>query len=197
MSSTSDSKSIPVPPPPPPPPPQYRRTEVKLRSTPLSQHFFTQTPKARGPAPTGPYFFYGSLLDPCILVEILGLDTEPELRPAYLEGFASKLWGQYPALVESPDSVVEGAVYNVQTVVDAQKLADYETRNYTPVARDIRYSDGRFPTQQAGHVFVFDGNPTDLSEGTFDLRVWLKRVGRQEALDKLDARKSGKGNFSH
>lgn len=122
-----------------------------------------------------------------MLVEILGLDTEPELRPAYLEGFTCKLWGQYPALVESPDSVVEGAVYNVQTVVDAQKLADYETRNYTPVARDIRYSDGSFPTQRAGHVFVFDGNPTDLSEGTFDLRAWLKRVGRQEASDKLDA----------
>jgi len=127
-----------------------------------------------------------------MLVEILGLETEPELRPAYLEGFACKLWGQYPALVEVPGSVVEGAVYNVQTVADAQKLADYETRNYTLVARDIRYSDGKSPAQQTGHVFLFDGNPKDLSEGTFDLRVWLKQVGRQEALDKLDARKLGK-----
>lgn len=90
-----------------------------------------------------------------MLVEILGMDTEPELRPAYLEGFACKLWGQYPALVEEPDSVVEGAVYIVQTVADAQKLADYETRNYTPVVRDIRYSDGRSPAQQAGYVFLF------------------------------------------
>lgn len=90
-----------------------------------------------------------------MLVDILGMDMEPELRPACLEGFACKLWGQYPALVEEPDSVVEGAVYIVQTVADAQKLADYETRNYTPVVRDIRYSDGRSPAQQAGYVFLF------------------------------------------
>lgn len=67
----------------------------------------------------GPTSIDGSLLDPCMLVESLGLDTEPELRPAHLEGFVCKLWGQYPALVESPDGVMEGAVYNVQTVGDA------------------------------------------------------------------------------
>jgi hypothetical protein len=95
--------------------------------------------------------------------------------------------------VEESDSVVEGAVYILQTVADAQKLADYETRNYTPVVRDIRYSDGQSPAQQAGYVFLFTGNPNDLSEGTFNLKVWLRRMGRQAALDKLDSQKSGKG----
>lgn len=57
-----------------------------------------------------------------MLVRILGLDTEPELRPAYLGGgVVCKLWGQYPALVEEPDSGVEGAVDNVQAVADAHR----------------------------------------------------------------------------
>lgn len=126
-----------------------------------------------------------------MLVEILGLETEPELRPAYIEGFASKLWGQYPALMMDGAAVhrVEGAVYDVRSVEDAEKLAVYETSNHTTVSCDIRYLDGKDPGKQVGHVFVFDGNPRDLSEGIFDLRVWLKRVGRLAALQKLDARK--------
>jgi hypothetical protein len=39
------------------------------------------------------------------------------------------------------------------------------------VARDIRYSDGESPAQQAGHFSVFGGIPEDLIEGTFDFRV--------------------------
>lgn len=109
------------------------------------------------PGPTGPYLFYGSLRDPCMLVEILGLETEPELRPAYMEGFRSKLWGQDPpALVvdEVPGSRVEGAVYEVRTVNDAEKLAAYETRKYTTVSYDIGFLNGWEPARQVGSVFV-------------------------------------------
>lgn len=37
---------------------------------------------------------------------------------------------------------------------------------------------------------MFKGDQKDLSEGTFDLRVWLKRMGRHAAVEKLDAKKS-------
>lgn len=206
MSST-DQKEDPMPftptrssvQPPPPPPPHSALAKqspaiLKLRTVPASLYFRKKQkkqPQDKFPAPTGPYFFYGSLLDPCMLVEILSLETEPDLRAAYIEGFQCKLWGQYPALVvdEIPGSRVEGAAYEVQSVGDADKLAAYETENYTTVSCDIVFRDGREPRRQMGSVFVFDGDSGDLSEGRFDLRVWLRRVGRLAALEKVDATK--------
>lgn len=126
-----------------------------------------------------------------MLTEILDLETEPDLRPAYIEGFQCKLWGQYPALVvdETSRSRVEGAVYEVRSVGDAEKLAAYETGNYTTVSCEIGYLDGREPGRVMGTVFVFDGDCRELSEGRFDLRVWLRRVGRLAAIEKSDARR--------
>lgn len=145
-------------------------------------------------------------MDPSLLAEILGLeknDNEPELelRPAYIIGYERKLWGQYPALLNSDSSaqgsssVVEGAVYNVQTVEDGEKLAAYETGNYRTESCLIHYTDGKEPSQELGYTFLFAGNPNDLSEGSFDLKVWLRRMGRRrrrqdDALEKvLEAKK--------
>ncbi|KAJ5930266.1 hypothetical protein N7466_005759 [Penicillium verhagenii] len=124
--------------PPPPPPPEILSSKIssyvsKLRTVP-PDHFF-QAPNPPQyvdlfDAPTGPYFFYGTLADPSMLREILGLETEPELRPAQLSGYECKLWGQYPALLDCPDTVVDGAVYDVKTVEHGKKLAAYETQNY-------------------------------------------------------------------
>lgn len=123
-----------------------------------------------------------------MLVEILGLDNEPELRPAQLRGYDCKLWGQYPALVQGhADNLVVGAAYDVQTVEDAEKLTAYETRNYMPVLCSIEYTDGKPPTQQLGHAFLYVGNVRDLSEGTFDLKIWLQRM---ERLDQWEAKKA-------
>lgn len=111
-----------------------------------------------------------------MLVEILGLDTEPDLRPVYLEGFRCNLWGQYPDLLGGVSGgVVEGAVYEERSVEDAEILAEYETRNCSTVSCS---RVGKVPAQQAGHIFLFDGNLGYLSDGSFDLRVWLERVGR-------------------
>ena len=126
-----------------------------------------------------------------MLVEILELDVEPELRPASLDGYECKLWGQYPALLAAESGVVDGAVYSVKTAGDAQRLADYETRHYQPVPCVIRYLDGMLPSQEEGYVFMFGGDPRELHEGRFDLKVWLKRIGRSTALEKLEAKKVG------
>ncbi|KAJ5084623.1 hypothetical protein NUU61_009202 [Penicillium alfredii] len=188
--------------PPPPPPPAHPESKIspavrKLRSTPPEKFFpiINNAPIDPSDLPTGPYFFYGSLLDPGILGEILGLDTKPELRPAYIEGYQCKLWGQYPALVGSvPSDIVKGAVYNVRSVAEAAKLAAYETRNYQPVSCAITYTDGIWPAQQPGSAFLFR-NPRDLSEGCFDLKVWLKRVGRDAASDQLEGKKMDKSEL--
>ncbi|KAJ5678884.1 hypothetical protein N7462_007128 [Penicillium macrosclerotiorum] len=101
-------------PPPPPPPPADPRAQIplavlKLRTVSPDRHFPKQISRRKELAPVGPYFLYGSLLDPQMLVEILGLGVTPKLRPAYIEGFTCQLWGQYPALLEQTSGgIVEG-----------------------------------------------------------------------------------------
>jgi hypothetical protein len=51
---------------------------------------------------TGPYFFYGTLMDPSMLMEILELKEKPTLRPAKIGHYSCKRWGQYPALINGP-----------------------------------------------------------------------------------------------
>lgn len=175
----TDSKS-----PPTPPPPEILGLKISnhvlhLRTTPPS-HFFQapNPPVNEHDAPTGSYFCYGTLTDPCMVREILELETEPKLRPARISGYECKLWGQYPALVEAPDSAVVGTVYNVETIEHGVKLAIYETNNYRASPCRIHYTDGKEPTNGFGYTFIFQGSKKDLSEGVFDLRIWLKRMGR-------------------
>lgn len=128
-----------------------------------------------------------------MLLEILGLDpdSKPELRPGRIYGYSTKLWGQYPALVNGPaGSVVEGMVYNVRTTEAGDKLAAYETRNYKTRPVWITYLDGKQPEKERGMAFLFAGDPEELSEGEFDLKVWLRRMGRGEAVDAMEDAKS-------
>ncbi|KKK15930.1 hypothetical protein AOCH_000647 [Aspergillus ochraceoroseus] len=174
------------PPPPPPPLPEDPRSKVspfvkKLRSAPPG-HFFQpeRLPSHQDlfSAPTGPYFFYGTLSNSAMLRDVLGLETEPQLRPATIIGFECKLWGQYPALLDAPGKVVHGTVYHVETKEHGERLASYETDNYRADPCRINYPDGNEPVDGFGHVFKFVGNVRDLSDGTFDLGTWLRRVKR-------------------
>jgi hypothetical protein len=163
---------------------------LKVRCAPLEWFYQAPNPPPlvdRFAAPTGVYFFYGTLMDPRILTEVLGLASKmkPDLRPGYIIGYSCKLWGQYPALVDGPPgNIVEGMVYNVQTVEDGEKLAAYETRNYGVKPCFITYTDGKEPATAFGNTFTFAGHPRELNEGEFDLKLWLKRMGRGEAVDE-------------
>ncbi|CAG8042386.1 unnamed protein product [Penicillium nalgiovense] len=184
--STRSRDSLPPPPPPPPDDPRAKisPTVLKMRSTSPSHFFQSQTrPQDQGPSPTGPYFFYSSLQDQSLLIDLLDLKHSFHLRPAYVEGYKCKLWGHYPALLSGdPGDTVTGAVYEVQTVEDAEKLAAYEGPSYTTVACSNRYVDGQSPIQAEGYTFLFVGYMRDLSEGSFDLKHWLERrtLGRKK-----------------
>ncbi|EED13826.1 conserved hypothetical protein [Talaromyces stipitatus ATCC 10500] len=141
-----------------PPPEIHSKTfplTLKLRTTPPDwYHKPRKSPPLTEslPAPTGPYFFYGTLTDPYLVSEILGLDHEPAFRPAYIVGYKCKLWGQYPALLDAaPDSIVKGAVYHVSTAEDAKKPAAYETSNYRLENCWIEYMDGE-PAREMVYV---------------------------------------------
>lgn len=66
--------------------------------------------------------------------------------------------------------------------------AEYETENYRVEPCLVRYTDCQKPARDLGYTFKFAG---DLSEGSFELRVWLKRMGRQAGVEKLDAKTVG------
>ncbi|RFN47281.1 poly polymerase [Fusarium flagelliforme] len=179
----------PRPPPPAPPlPPTLhdKRTKnssfaLKVRHAP--EDWFYRPPERSAHVdpselPTGPYFVYGTLRDPQMLADVLGLDKVPELRPAKVVGYSCKLWGQYPALQDGPkDAEVSGAVYHVQSAAHGKRLAEYETNSYKARPCLIRYTDGELPVDDDGHVFVFVGNPRDLEEGDFSLAKWREQVG--------------------
>ncbi|KAH7153919.1 hypothetical protein DER46DRAFT_389932 [Fusarium sp. MPI-SDFR-AT-0072] len=184
------SDDTPRPPPPAPPlPPALPKKQSKespfiSRARNVPEDWFYRPPKPPAQAdlfepPTGPYFVYGTLIDPKMLADVLRLKDQPALRSAKIIGYSRKLWGQYPAMQDGPqDAQVSGAVYYVQSVAHAKRLAEYETNSYRAKPCFIQYTDGREPAEDFGHVFMYVGNPQDLQEGKFDLGKWLKRVGR-------------------
>ncbi|KAF5620174.1 poly(A) polymerase pla1 [Fusarium sp. NRRL 52700] len=184
---TDDPRRLPPPAPPLPPAPpkkQSKRSLLISRMRNVSEDWFYRSPKPPTSAelsepPTGPYFVYGTLMDPKMLADVLRLKERPKLRSAKIVGYSKKLWGQYPALQDGPqDAEVSGAVYHVQSVAHAKRLAEYETNSYRAKPCIIQYTDEKEPAEDFGHVFMFVGNPRDLQEGEFDLGKWLKRVGR-------------------
>ena len=76
--------------------------------------------------------------------------SKPELRAARLSDYECKLWGQYPALLDAPGSMVEGAVYHVETVEHGERLAAYETKNYQTGPCRICYTGGKEPSDDVG-----------------------------------------------
>lgn len=196
-SSRQEERNSPSPPPPAPPPlnPSSKISPYVLKLKNAPPDYFYQAPEKLlsldlFAAPTGPYFFYGILIDPLMIAEILNLAGEPKLRPAYIVGYECKMWGQYPALLDSPGSIVEGAAYHVRTTQDGERLAVYETGNYCAEPCLLRYTDGKEPSEDLGYTFKFVGDLSELSEGEFDLKVWLRRMGRQAAANKLDVGRS-------
>ncbi|CAJ2501524.1 Uu.00g043770.m01.CDS01 [Anthostomella pinea] len=183
------SSSAPPPPPPPAPPPLPRQCDAKpssiaykVRSAPPGWAYDSKvnTPGRDELAPpVGTYFFYGTLQDPSLLADILDLPVAPVLRPARVIGYHLELWGQYPALVCGPtDAVVRGSAWEVPDEEAAGKLAAYETNNYDAVPCNVYESSDSDDGEQRvpGFTFVFCGDRADLTEGSFDLDVWLRRM---------------------
>ena len=181
MSDSIPRNNPPLPPPPPPPEnPSSKILPVvlKMRSNSPSRFFQARITQLQNqvPAPTGLYFFHGSLQDLSLLVDILNLENAPTLRPAYIKGYRCKLWGHYPALMKGdPEDTVTGTVYEVQTIGDAESLASYEGPSYMTISCAVWYTHSEPLAQEEGHAFLFVGNERDLSEASFDLEHWMKR----------------------
>lgn len=123
------------------------------------------------------YFFYGSLMDSETLAKVVKLGVRPELRPAKIIGYKCMLWGQYPALLDGkPGEPVHGMAYQIQSPHEKQRLQAYESDNYRDAPCLIELHNGN---QVEGRTFKWQGEPTELRVGSFDLKEWQ--------MNKLDA----------
>lgn len=124
------------------------------------------------------YFFYGSLMDPTVLREVLNFKETPELKPAQIIGFQVKMWGPYPALLLGEiGQVARGMACEIEGAKNKERLAIYETNNYDErrVLIDIDGEEGPFDGSFLGTAFEWVGNQDELKEGSFDVKDWQMR----------------------
>lgn len=117
------------------------------------------------------YFFYGSLMDPKQLQQVLGRREPPrDLRPAEIIGYNIRMWGPYPVLLDGPPgNVVKGVAYEIEGGEYKDKLARYETANYREHNCMIQFSAEE---SVIGITFQWAGDESDLRDGSFDLKDW-------------------------
>lgn len=122
------------------------------------------------------FFFYGTLMDPEVAQEVMGLPAPPVLRPAVLKnrGYL-RMWGPYPAFVanRNPRVDLKGMACEIEGTERKDRLAMYEGDNYDEIKCLINLvtEDGESDYMVA-RMFSWIGDEDELSEGSFDLEVF-------------------------
>ncbi|KAF3800388.1 hypothetical protein GCG54_00002421 [Colletotrichum gloeosporioides] len=108
------------------------------------------------------YFFYGTLADPAVLREQLGV--EPDYREASIKGGVLKMWGgKYKALVDTPDGKappVKGKAFLVKDKEMEDTLRTYETDKYEVTRCLIEMADS--VEEVRGLTFRFAGEADEV-----------------------------------
>ncbi|KAI1615620.1 hypothetical protein EDD37DRAFT_497627 [Exophiala viscosa] len=102
------------------------------------------------------YFFYGTLADPQVLTQHLGLEEkQPSFLPAHVCGGQVRTWaGKYKALVDAPmENQVFGSAFLVTSREQEEALRFYETDKYDVVRCRIVTEDDTLD----GLTFRFNG----------------------------------------
>ncbi|KAH9908364.1 hypothetical protein F4778DRAFT_716990 [Xylariomycetidae sp. FL2044] len=179
-------------PPTPPPLPPTTATDRQLNERPsqflanleaAGEDFWATVPADYAPpAKYHPmlYFFYGTLMKPDVLKQVLQLDHDPVLRPAKVIGYSLTKWGDYHALIDGePGEEVTGVAYEVDSPEHEYRLAYYETNAYDLDSCFIYFTDGQEPEKILGSTFTYAGDAMALKEGRFDRKLWEFRMGRR------------------
>ncbi|KAF5355438.1 hypothetical protein D9758_006420 [Tetrapyrgos nigripes] len=115
-------------------------------------------------------FVYGTLSLQHVLQKVLGLAHLPTFHEASIRGYVLKMWGPYPAFVESepfnPDVTVRGKAWVVQDDDQLVLLKLYEGDNYRLKEVEVLI-EGR-STAEPGYTFVWNSYIDELTEGVFD-----------------------------
>lgn len=119
------------------------------------------------------YFFYGTLMDPKTLMDVLRRPERPELYPASVYGHKAMLWGGYPAAVfGGQEAILQGVACKIKSEVEANRLESYEGDMYRVRGCTMWLQDG---TELAGRMFVWNQDTSVLRDGNFVLEDWLAK----------------------
>ncbi|KAK8017389.1 hypothetical protein PG993_013715 [Apiospora rasikravindrae] len=109
------------------------------------------------------YFSYGTLTNPGVLANVLGIEQAPLLRPAKIIGYSLTNWGDYKALIDGkPGEEVVGAACEITSADHEHKLAYYETSAYFLAPCLMDFTDGQEPAQVSGNTFMYAGDAVAL-----------------------------------
>lgn len=130
-------------------------------------------------------FFYGSLMDPQTLSQVLkSSKSPPVMRRARVRGFRTKLWGTYPAFIQGQtfDFVDGMVVCEPLSPTQLDRLDAYETDKYRrrSCLIEVLNNDGSIKETIEGITFEWNGRLEELQEGTFDLTQWKKERQLQD-----------------
>lgn len=120
------------------------------------------------------YFFYGTLMDPVLAQEVLGLSQPPLLRPAsVVSGGHLKMWGPYPALVDKHSRAdIKGVVCEIEGGSAKDRVEAYEGDKYKKdicAVEIVGKNDGIYTVAR---VFLWCGDDEELTDGVFDLEKY-------------------------
>ncbi|KAK8066892.1 hypothetical protein PG997_013639 [Apiospora hydei] len=186
-----DTQKRPPTPPPLPPAPRWRHmnehpsqylANLEVAGEEAIQQILTAPHSPHPPPPPQyepiQYFFYGTLKNPRVLADVLGVDETPLLRPAKIIGYTLTNWGDYKALIDgAPGEEVLGVACEITSAEHEHKLAYYETNTYCLAPCFIDFADGKEPKQVSGNTFMYAGDAVALQEGRFDRKLWECQMG--------------------
>lgn len=144
------------------------RTPPTLGVDPTMPHNRPDNSTSTSPPTSYPvwYFFYGTLAEPDRLNRLfMGLQSdtvayqEPDLLPATVLHGTIRKWGQYKALVDSPNSTVDGSAFLVESAEQEDALRRYEGDNYESVACTMFVGENTIQ----GYTFRYAGYEDALS----------------------------------
>lgn len=131
------------------------------------------------------FFFYGSLMDPQVLMTVAKLDKQPDLQDVWVEGFEMKIWaGVYPVLLPTNNNTddnsagtrhrIKGKAWHASTIDQCLRLQRYETSAYKATTCRLYHPGGGEPTNGLVFVWARDPGSDQLADGGFDLEHWQK-----------------------
>jgi hypothetical protein len=142
----------------------------------------TQAPKdsaPNGPFLPGYFFFYGPLMDPSTLAQVLQLPEAPDLRPARVIGYSVKMYGMYPALLWGPpENAVYGVACEILSLEQFDRVCGFEYGKFeaSPCYIEFVGGDGESEEPIKGETFLWQGDHGELRDGGFDLEGWRRGV---------------------
>ncbi|MEX2311639.1 MAG: gamma-glutamylcyclotransferase family protein [Rhodospirillales bacterium] len=120
------------------------------------------------------YFFYGTLMDPEVVREVLGRPLSGcSPQSAMLAGFkrVSVADVTYPALTPDPDSHVDGLMVSKISELEASRISRYEGNDYTVQVFDVMLGDGAV---EKARVFL-PKKSLNLTDIPWDFERWQKQ----------------------